>query len=258
MEPGAHERVEDIVGKLAGVVDLGCSWRDLVVGESADRLAEHPVLVGKPIDVELGISQHHDSDSRTTDYLVSVSWVDSSRAVTGACIRWFTTGERLRTVAARLGAVTGHETRGAMTQITTPPAFDAAAASTAYRNALEVIAAVEPDVAVSDAARARRSARVSEADRQRELRLARRAAGDGLLAVGQVRGGDDRPPLLRRLPERRHRRATRRGPRPSACSARRTPTSSRTRASTPTWSRSGPCSLSASRRPRSQPPAFGR
>jgi len=34
-----------------------------------------------------------------------------------------------------------------MTQITTPPAFDAAAASTAYRNALDVIAAVEPDVA---------------------------------------------------------------------------------------------------------------
>ena len=81
--------------------------------------------------------------------MVSVSWVDSSRAVTGACIRWFTTGERLRTVAARLGAVTGYETRGAMTQITTPPAFDAAAASTAYRNALEVIGAVEPDVAAA-------------------------------------------------------------------------------------------------------------
>ena len=77
MEPGPHERVEDIVGKLAGLVDLGRSWRDLVVGESADRLAEHLVLVGKPINVELGISQHHDSDSRTTDYLVSVGWVDS-------------------------------------------------------------------------------------------------------------------------------------------------------------------------------------
>src|SRR5947207_784777 len=40
-----------------------------------------------------------------------------------------------------------YETRGAMTQITTPPAFDPVAASTAYRNALDVIAAVEPDVA---------------------------------------------------------------------------------------------------------------
>ena len=69
--------------------------------------------------------------------------------MTGACIRWFTTGERLRITAARLGAVTGYETRGAMTQITTPPAFDPAAASTAYRNALDVIAAVEPDVAAA-------------------------------------------------------------------------------------------------------------
>jgi glycine hydroxymethyltransferase len=34
-----------------------------------------------------------------------------------------------------------------MTQITTPPAFDPVAASTACRNALDVIAAVEPDVA---------------------------------------------------------------------------------------------------------------
>ena len=36
-----------------------------------------------------------------------------------------------------------------MTQITTPPAFDPVAASTAYRNALDVIAAVEPDVAAA-------------------------------------------------------------------------------------------------------------
>ena len=72
METGPHERVEDIVGKLARLIDLGRSWRDLVVGERPDRLAEHLVLVGKPINVELGISQHHDSDSRTTHYVVSV------------------------------------------------------------------------------------------------------------------------------------------------------------------------------------------
>ena len=71
METGPHERVEDIVGKLARLIDLGRSWRDLVVGERPDRLAEHLVLVGKPINVELGISQHHDSDSRTTPYVVS-------------------------------------------------------------------------------------------------------------------------------------------------------------------------------------------
>jgi glycine hydroxymethyltransferase len=36
-----------------------------------------------------------------------------------------------------------------MTQTPTPPSFDAAAASTAYRSALEVISAVEPDVAAA-------------------------------------------------------------------------------------------------------------
>ncbi len=51
---------------------------------------------------------------------------------------------------------------------------------------------------------AHRPAGVAEADRQRELRLAGRAAHDGHLVQRQVRRGHHRPPLLRRLPERRH------------------------------------------------------
>ena len=47
------------------------------------------------------------------------------------------------------------------------------AASAAYRNALEVIGAVEPRVADAIARGARRPARLAQADRQRELRLAR-------------------------------------------------------------------------------------
>ena len=95
---------------------------------------------------------------------------------------------------------------------------------------------------------ARRPARVAEADRQRELRLARRAAHDGHLVLRQVRRGHDRPPLLRRLPERRHRRGDRAPSTPASCSARRTPTCSRTPASTPTWSPSGRSWPTTSRR----------
>ena len=50
----------------------------------------------------------------------------------------------------------------------------------------------------------------------RELRLAGRAADDGHLVLRQVRRGHGRPPLLRRLPERRHRRGARRRARPRA------------------------------------------
>ena len=67
-----------------------------------------------------------------------------------------------------------------------------------------------------DPQRARRPARLAQAHRQRELRLAGRAADDGHLAVRQVRRGHGRAPLLRRLPEHRHRRAGRRRPRQGA------------------------------------------
>ena len=87
--------------------------------------------------------------------------------------------------------------------------------------------------------RARRPARLAEADRQRELRLAGRAADHGHLVQRQVRRGHGRPPLLRRLPERRHRRGARRRARPRAVRRRVRLCRSRTRASTRTWSRSG-------------------
>ena len=84
-----------------------------------------------------------------------------------------------------------------------------------------------------------RPARLAQADRERELRLAGGAADHGHLVQRQVRRGHDRPPLLRRLPERRHRRDDRRRARPRAVRRRSTPTPSRTPASTPTWSRTG-------------------
>ena len=96
---------------------------------------------------------------------------------------------------------------------------------------------------------AHRPARVAEADRQRELRVAGGAARDGQLAVGQVRRGHHRPPLLRRLPEHRHRRVGRGRARPGGLRLARTPTCSRTRASTRTSSPTGPSSRPASRRP---------
>ena len=67
-----------------------------------------------------------------------------------------------------------------------------------------------------DPRRARRPARLAQADRERELRLAGGAADDGHLVQRQVRRGHHRPPLLRRLPERRHGRGARRRARPRA------------------------------------------
>ena len=55
--------------------------------------------------------------------------------------------------------------------------------------------------------RAGRPAGQPQADRLRELRLPGHPAGHGQLAVGQVRRGLARAPLLRRLRERRHHRA---------------------------------------------------
>ena len=97
-----------------------------------------------------------------------------------------------------------------------------------------------------------RPAGIAQADRERELRVAGGAAGHGQLVERQVRRGHDRPPLLRRLRERRHDRVASRPSTRASCSAPPTPTSSRTPASTPTWSRSGRSSPTASRRPRSQ------
>ena len=61
--------------------------------------------------------------------------------MTGAAQGGPTTGERLGTTAARLGSDRSLE------EARCPSPFDAAAASTAYRNALEVIDAVEPTIA---------------------------------------------------------------------------------------------------------------
>ena len=57
----------------------------------------------------------------------------------------------------------------------------AKAASTAYDAALEVIAAVEPRIAEATRQELADQARITEADRQRELRLAGGAAHDGHL-----------------------------------------------------------------------------
>ena len=63
---------------------------------------------------------------------------------------------------------------------------------------------------------AHRPAGVAQAHRLRELRLAGRPADHGHLVQRQVRRGHHRAPLLRRLPERRHRRGARRRARPRA------------------------------------------
>ena len=84
------------------------------------------------------------------------------------------------------------------------------------RQALEVIASVEPRIAEAtrqELADQRGSLKLIAS---RELRLAGRAAHDGHLVQRQVRRGHGRPPLLRRLPERRHRRGARRRARPRA------------------------------------------
>ena len=68
--------------------------------------------------------------------------------------------------------------------------------------------------------RARRPAELAQADRLRELRLPRGAADHGHLVERQVRRGHRRAPLLRRLPEHRHRRGAGRRARPRAVRGR--------------------------------------
>ena len=128
----------------------------------------------------------------------------------------------------------------------------AATASTAYDAALEVIASVEPRIAEATRRELDDQRGSLKLIASRELRLAGRAADHGHLVQRQVRRGHRRSPLLRRLPERRHRRVARRRARPRTLRRRRTPTSSRTPASTPTWSPSGRSWPTVSRRPRSQ------
>ena len=67
-----------------------------------------------------------------------------------------------------------------------------------------------------DSGRTGRPAVLAETDRFGELRLAGGAADDGHLVERQVRRGHHRAPLLRRLPERRHRRGAGRGARARA------------------------------------------
>ncbi len=86
--------------------------------------------------------------------------------------------------------------------------------SSAYQQALEVIAAVEPRIAEAtkqELIDQRASLKLIASE---ELRLASRAAHDGHLAQRQVRRGHRRAPVLRRLPERRHGGDARRGARP--------------------------------------------
>ena len=133
--------------------------------------------------------------------------------------------------------------------------FDAAAASTAYRRRARGHRGRRAERRRRDPQRAGRPARVAEADRQRELRLPRRAADDGQLALAtstpRARSGTASTPAARTSTPSSRRPPTT----PRRCSARRTPTSSRTRASTPTSSRSGRSWPSASSRRRWRRPA---
>ena len=90
------------------------------------------------------------------------------------------------------------------------------AITTAYRSAMEVIAAAEPDVAEAIAGELALSAPPAEAHRLGELRLACGFAGDGQLVVGQVCRGNARAPAVRGLRDGRPYRDSRRRPRHSA------------------------------------------
>jgi hypothetical protein len=67
VETRADERVEDVVGERRGLVDLGRTRCDLVLGQLADRLAQHVLLVGEPVQVEVRIPDAHTPDIRTTN-----------------------------------------------------------------------------------------------------------------------------------------------------------------------------------------------
>ena len=80
----------------------------------------------------------------------------------------------------------------------------------AYRAVLSVIEQTEPGSPRRTRAGTGRPARVTETDRLGELRLARVLLTMGTWLSRQVRRGHHRAPLLRRLPEHRHRRVGRR------------------------------------------------
>ena len=171
-------------------------------------------------------------DSRRAPRTARPGPVGSARAVTGA-LGWTTIGERPRH-RGRMPCAWAFPHVCSGGRMSSPNAE-----STAFRSALEVIRGRRAADRRRHRRRAGRPARVAQADRQRELRLPGDPAGHGQLVQRQVRRGHRRPPLLRRLPATST--PSRRSPpsTPGSCSARRTPTSSRTPASTPTWSRSG-------------------
>src|SRR5207247_1349364 len=83
-------------------------------------------------------------------FVISVAPLSSQWAVTGAFVRWVQPPGSGSETSPRawVPALVQRDDRRAMTQTSTPPATcDAAAASIAYRSALDVIAAVEPNVA---------------------------------------------------------------------------------------------------------------
>ena len=137
-----------------------------------------------------------------------------------------------------------------MTTATAPGAEYADTASAAYRTILQIIESVEPRIA--------EATRKELADQRDSLKLIASenyASPAVLLTMGtwlqrQVRRGHHRAPLLRRLPERRHRRGAGRRARPRAVRRAVRLRRSRTPASTPTWSRSGRSWPTASRRRR--------
>ena len=53
-KPAAHERLVHVAWVLARLVDLGGARGDLVLGEIAHGLAQQLVLLGEPVNVELG------------------------------------------------------------------------------------------------------------------------------------------------------------------------------------------------------------
>ena len=141
---------------------------------------------------------------RTPRPQVEISCSETGRPHGGQSARW--SPRRAPAGAAQVTPAAGPHRRG----VTRVVRMTDALISSAYSQALEVIASVEPRIADGHPAGARRPAGLAQADRQRELRLARGAAHHGHLVQRQVRRGHGRPPLLRRLPERRHRRGARR------------------------------------------------
>ena len=61
-----HEGIEHVMRELGRLVDLGGPRRDLVVRELSNRRANHVLLVGELVRVEVRITDTHGANSRTT------------------------------------------------------------------------------------------------------------------------------------------------------------------------------------------------